>query len=355
MSLTTRQFGIRRGLGLSALAMGLAVGQWASYAAPQGVVVSGGPESESTTDIPDWAKKLAIDPESSAAKKYAQQQKVRVAAEKELKKIRATNFGQMRNESIRQEGILKLRKFDNPALFSSLIEIFGREQMDVRNALLDMFADSKAREGDTALTWVGVFDESPEVRASAIKRLKTRIKEEGEVPETTKLVCYEGIRSGRPAAMAAAAQLANNLDIIEAIPWLINGQVQGSPAGGGGPTYDEHKGDLAWIMVGTQTAFVSDLTPVVGPSAVAFDPQLSVITEGVLLRVLDAVVVSYNVDLNNSLTDMTSRLWGQSTRSLGWNIPAWRDWYAKEFQPFIAEKQAAEAAAKADAAAAPSK
>jgi len=35
-------------------------------------------------------------------------------------------------------------------------------------------------------------------------------------------------------------------------------------------------------------AFVSDLQPVVGNSAVAFDPTVSVITDGTFLRVIDA-------------------------------------------------------------------
>lgn len=43
-------------------------------------------------------------------------------------------------------------------------------------------------------------------------------------------------------------------------------------------------GQIANISVGTQVAFVSDLTPVVSESSAAFDPQLEVVTEGVVLR-----------------------------------------------------------------------
>jgi hypothetical protein len=345
-------------LGISVAALTLVLGQqaFAQMVAPGSVTVSGDVPGVTTgTDVPDWVRKLAIDPQSPQAQKYAAQQKVRVAAEKQLKKIRAKNFGTMKNQQVRQEGILALREFTDPAIFPSMVELYKKEGSDVRTAMMDMFKDSRTQDGDTCLTWMGVFDDDAEIRGGATTRLKARIKEEGKVPDTVKLVCYEGIRSGKTSAMAASAQMINNLNIIEAIPWLIAGQLQGTPAGAqvtGAGVGNERTGALAWIVVGTQIAFVSDLTPVVGPSAVAFDPTLSVITEGVILRVLDAAVYSYNVDLNNSLIDMTSRLTGQSTRGLGWSLPAWRDWYASEFPKQLAEKQAKDAEeAKAQGAA----
>ncbi|MEM9166074.1 MAG: hypothetical protein AAGB48_03520 [Planctomycetota bacterium] len=44
-------------------------------------------------------------------------------------------------------------------------------------------------------------------------------------------------------------------------------------------------GQIANIVVATQTAFVSQLTPVVATSAVGFDPEISVVSEGVTLEV----------------------------------------------------------------------
>jgi len=330
-------------------ALGLVVGQYAfgQMVAPGSVTVSGDVPGVTTgTDVPDWVKKLSIDPQSPQAQKYAAQQKVRLAAEKQLKKIRAKNFGTMKSLPVRQEGILALREFNDPAIFPSMVELFKKEGPDVRTAIMDMFKDSGTQDGDTCLTWMAVFDDDAEIRGAATTRLRARIKQEGKIPETMKLVCYEGIRSGKATAMAASAQVINNFNILEAIPWLIAGQLQGTPAGqgvAGAGVGNERTGALAWIVVGTQIAFVSDLTPVVGPSAVAFDPQLSVVTEGVILRILDAAVYSYNVDLNSNLIDMTSRLTGQPTRGLGWSLPAWRDWYANEFPKQLAEKQAKDA------------
>jgi hypothetical protein len=311
-----------------------------SAAAQDGITTGAG--------VPEWVKKLAIDPQSPAAQRYAQHQKVRVANEKELRKLRVKHFGPIRKEEIRQEGLLKLREYTDPALFPSLIEIFGREQLDVRLATLDIFEESRSHEGDTALTWVGIFDEKPEVRAAAISRLRKRIKTEGETPDGVRQVCFEGIRSGKIPAMASSANLAVELQMLEAIPWLINAQVSAPQQQGSGVGSGEREGAMAWILVGTQIAFVSDVTPVVGPGAVAFDPQLSVVTEGVILRVFDAVVISYNVDIHNALQQLGSAAMdGQNLAHLGWNTPAWKEWYSKEFLPYQAKKAAAAQAAAA--------
>jgi hypothetical protein len=304
-------------------------------------------------DAPEWVKKFAIDTDTSAAKKYQLQQKARVAAEKDLRKLRLKHFGPIKKTELRQEGILKLREYTDPALFPSLIRIFGREEVDVRTATLDIFSESRTNEGDACLTWVGIFDKSAQVRAAAVSRLQSRIKEEGETPDGVKLAVYQGITSTDQIAQASAANLAVDLKILEAIPWLINGQVGQAPGGGAGAGEDR-TGDLAWIVVGTQIAFVSDLTPVVGPNAVAFDPELSVVTEGVLLRIHDAVVLAYNVDLHNALNRLGSiGMDGADLTRLGWNGAAWRDWYRNEFLPFQAQTKAAAAAAAPPTDAAP--
>jgi general secretion pathway protein D len=67
-------------------------------------------------------------------------------------------------------------------------------------------------------------------------------------------------------------------------------------------------GQTANIYVATQTAFVSDLQPVVGDSAVGFDPTVSVVTEGVTLLVegtvsADRRYVTLNVDAGVARVD----------------------------------------------------
>lgn len=288
-------------------------------------------------------------PDDPRVKEYARQQKMRVEIERELYKLRADYFRNIRNTEIRQAGIAKLRQYTDPVIYPSLIKIFGREEMDVRTAILDMLADARNDEADTTLTWSAIFDRDPKYRDAAATRLQRRMSENGGQPTPRiKSVIAEGLKSPLDDELKAAAQLADTLSLYEAIPMLISAQLGGGTtvgsAGGGG---DEA---LAYILVGTQTAFVSDLEPVVGDSAVAFDPQLSVITEGTVLRVIDATVVTYRTEVHNALVRMSSRAWGRSTEHLGWDIPAWRRWYAEEFVPHMRTQQAA---AKADGATTP--
>lgn len=297
-------------------------------------MVSGDSSGE---NAPEWMKKLSIDPQSDVAKRYQTQAKKRAEAERELRKIRAKHFGPIKASQVRQEGIVKLREYTDPALFPSMVRLFEREGADVRTALLDHFKDSACEEGDASLAWMAVFDRDEAIRAQATSRVVSRIESLGATPLAVKFTAYRGLASNDQASLRSAAAFARGIDMIDAIPWLIAKQITGQPVGtptttgvsiGGGG-----QGDLAWIAIGQQTAFVSDLEPVVGPSAVGFDPQLSVVNEGVVLRVLDAAVVEYNVDIHNVLVDWTTDLTGQSTKQLGWNIPAWRDWYAKDFTP----------------------
>jgi len=103
----------------------------------------------------------------------------------------------------------------------------------------------------------------------------------------------------------AAAGVINTLGLIEAIPALINAQVVGSGGNGGGNNGDT---SLAYIMIATQQAFVRDLTPVVGDSAVGFDPDLGVVSDGVYLRVLDASVVTYRTEVHSALVALTQAI-----------------------------------------------
>jgi hypothetical protein len=330
---------------------------WPTLAAGQ-VTVQPNPAG---TPAPAWAEQQVPNPDDPRVQEYAKRQKRRVEIERDLKKLRAEYFRNIRNKDIRQAGISKLTRMEackDPALYPSLLDIFQGEGADVEGAILDLLAEQKSGEGDTTLAWVGVFGKSKEFRAAATERLKRRIREAraaGAAAGTTdqiKSVVAMGLRRGnRDHELSAAANLADALDLVEAIPMLISAQI-GTPqtqvagSGGGG---GEHS--LGWILVGTQTAFVSDLTPVVGDSAVAFDPEVSVITEGTYVRVFDAVVVTYRTEVNSALIRLTSRAWGQPTDKLGWDNNKWREWYTGTFLPFQETKAKAEKA-KAERAAA---
>lgn len=262
----------------------------------------------------------------------------RADMERELKKLRFDYFRTPKGDQARAEGIEKIKGYTDPIIFPAMIEIFRTEGMDVRQAVMDHLAAQKHDAGDAALAWIAVYDKDEAMRGSARERLMSNTQaNEGKVSDAVKIVIYSGLTKGSDDEMVAAARAGNVLNIAEAIPWLINTQAGGQVAQAGDNAANHQ---LAWIMVARQVAFVSDLTPVVGPSAVAFDPQLSVVNEGTLLRVIDAVVVTYHIDINRELVDLSSRLYGQSTRELGWNLPGWRDWYTKDFKPYWAQKLA---------------
>lgn len=288
------------------------------------------------------------DPSDPRVQAYAKTQKRRVDMEKELYKLRAEYFRNMRNVQIRQVGLNKLAKYTDPVIYPSLIKIFENEGMDVQGAILDLLADQKSDEGDTTVAWQGVFGKTKEVRAAAADRLKRRLKESGKVAsDRIRSVVAQGLRTDNlDEEINAAAKLAAGLGLVEAIPMLINAQVGGGNTTAGIGNGDSSEHSLAQILIGTQTAFVSNLTPVVGDSAVGFDPQVSVITEGTYIRVIDAAVITYRVDVHNALIGLSSAAWGRPTDRLGWDNSEWQKWYTGEFLPFWAAKehQAGEAA-----------
>lgn len=319
--------------------------RWLIACAVAGFVVGGiTPSVKAQDDVPAWAKTIVKDLGSPEMRAYAAQRKKRLAFEKELKKLRSDFFRTARPPEVRRQAIEKLKQYTDPALFPSLVEVFFTEASDVRHALMDHFAAQKSDEGDTTLAWIGVYDKDKSVREAAARRLKERMVGKDAVPNRVQWVLYEGLVHGGEDAIAASAGLINTLDIVEALPMLINAQA--GTQGGGGNTAGERTGALAYIFVGTQTTYVSDLTPVVSESAVAFDPQVDIVNDGVLLTVLDAQVYVLRGSVRRAAAEMAERHAGLSTNHLGWNVPAWREWYAKQFVPAMERKKADKVAEK---------
>lgn len=279
---------------------------------------------------------VAVDPDAPASRALAATNKRRVELEREMYKLRATYFRNIRNTEVRQAGLSKLSAYSDPAIFPSLLKIFGKEKDDVRHAILDNLAGLKSEHADATIAWAAIFGADAPFRTAATERLMRRVQASpGEPSIYVQSVIARGLRSETNAEINAAARLAEALRLYEAIPMLINAQISGrsSRVGGGGGADTS----LAYILVGQQQAFVSDLTPVVGDSAVAFDPTVGVVTEGVVLRVMDAVVVTYRVEVNTALRGLASAGWGRPVDQLGWNIPAWHEWHAQEFKPHLAK------------------
>ena len=249
---------------------------------------------------------------------------------KEIRRIAHEHLGDIRVDSIRQAGIAELRRFDDPAAFMPLISELSREKDDVRLAVVDHFA-GQAEPGQAALAWLAIYDEDPGIRYEATRRMAT------PAPRPVLHVLDAALRNTRHEVVNNAGALAGALNAAETIPLLIFAQVASDRV--------EKKGDLAWIAIQTQRPFVARLEPVVGDGAGAFQPIVGIVNEGVILRVVDAVVVIYRTEVHRSLVAMTSREWGRSTEDLGYDLRGWWKWYNLEYVPFVNERARREALA----------
>ena len=210
--------------------------------------------------------------------------------------------------------------------------MFRDEDGDVQRALMGVFDQSKTPQGDGALVIQAISAKETSVADDAVKALKGKADEKGNIPQAAKNILFRAIQGGNEAQITAAAGLARNLSLFDAIPFLIPAQVAGNNNQGG-----TRKGDLAYIAIGTQTAYVADLTPVVSESAVGFDPTLGLVNEGTLLRIRDAAVVTYRSTVNIVLNDLGGQLTG-ARPGLGYDMRQWKTWYDTQYVPAMAKR-----------------
>lgn len=291
--------------------------------------------------VPEWLAHLSPAPGSSEAAAFAETRRKQIKIERELKQIRFKHF-LTRNAETRQVGIAKIREYTDSAAFPILLSVFEHEDTDVRSAIFEHLMDQRTDKADATLAWAAVFGADDWVRNAAHDRLLSRLRGSRELSGRISTILLAGLRDPGDTPPAAAARLANDLDVFSIIPSIINAQVGGGAGGGGsGGSLAGTGGAIATILIGRQVAFVSDLTPVVGDNAVAFDPTLSVATEGTYINVYGAVVMTYRTEVHQTLVAMADRAWdGRSTAGLGYNLKAWNEWYARQFVPYRATQAA---------------
>ncbi|UCD75314.1 MAG: hypothetical protein JSV91_00035 [Phycisphaerales bacterium] len=253
-------------------------------------------------------------------RKYAQQ----------IRALRRECFGSHAEKARRAEGIRRLKEFTDPAAFRPLIRELAGENDDVRLAVLDHLA-SRGEEGQGGLAFAAIYQGDAAIRNEATTRMVT--------PPTAAVlvVLDEALRSPVHEVANNAGSLAGTLNVLEAIPLLIFGQV----------TTDRvaRQGDLAWIAVQTQTAYVQRLEAVTGSGAGAYQPVMGIVNEGSVLRIVDAVAYFYRTEVHRVLVGMTTADWGHCTEDLGYDMYAWWKWYNEVYVPFKNEKAAIEALA----------
>lgn len=288
--------------------------------------------------LPQWMV-LQLNKDSESARRLAALDG-RGEVVKEIRTLRFDYFRAAKDTELRQIGLSRLREYaDRPEAYPILLDAFRRTDNEVRGFILDMIADQRTSDSDATLAWFGVHDRDPWIRSQAEQRLQRRLVEgEGKIADSVTWILAHRILEGDRRYLGHAAGLADSLSIVQLIPHLIQAQVNAAPRGN-----NQTSGDKAWIMVGRQVGFVSDLQPVVADSAVAFDPTISVINEGVLLRVQDGFVVTYISEVQVPLMRLGSRAIGYdlAQRGLGWDQDRWWTWYHDELVPALAAKDAA--------------
>ena len=258
----------------------------------------------------------------------------------QIRAIRHEYLGRIKVLPVRAQGLAQLREFTDPAAFMPLIRELTREADDVRLGLLDHFA-TLGDDAHAALGWLAIYDHDLAIRHEAL----TRMVSPAGLPVLN--VLDQALRHHRHVIANNAGFVAGALNALETIPLLIFAQATADPV--------DSQGDLAWIAIQTQTAYVQRIEAVTGDAAGGFRPILGIVTEGVILRVVDAVAINYRTEIHRSLVAMTTNDWGQSTEHLGYDMRRWRAWYNEDYLPLKREQArlarlAAEAGAVDDSA-----
>ncbi len=253
----------------------------------------------------------------------------------QIRAIRHEYLGKIKVAPIRAQGLAELREFTDPAAFMPLIRELTGEADDVRLGLLDHFA-TLGDDAQAALGWLAIYDHDPAIRHEAL----TRMVSPAGLPVLN--VLDQALRHHRHEIANNAGFVAGALNALETIPLLIFAQATADPV--------DSQGDLAWIAIATQTAYVQRIEAVTGDAAGGFRPILGIITEGVILRVVDAVAINYRTEIHRSLVAMTTNEWGQSTEHLEYDMRRWREWYNNDYLPLKREQaRLARLAAQAEA------
>jgi len=295
-----------------------------------------------TTETAEEMERAALSAKEMATRKFV--------LRRDLQVVRNRHFTGVRSEAVRAAGMERLRQMaGDPVALPIMLDVFAGEPDGVRVRVLEMLADLKTDASDATVAWVAMTAENLTLKKgamSAVERRSWQLK--GDVPMGVQSVIAAGLESSDNARAATAANMALGLRLYEAIPSMIAAQVRPSNAGEPGA------GAIAQIVIGTQRAFISDLTPVVGQGAVAFDPQVSTVTDGVVLRVFDAYVITYRTEVHSALVALSQQLAPDSkVATIGYDQEKWAQWYASEGEKAIAAKRVAITAQAASGAIAP--
>jgi len=245
--------------------------------------------------------------------------------EKQIRKIRFQYLGHKKVPGTRAKGLAELEQFIQPAALEPLIEVLRNEDEDVRDWLFEHLTyDVEPDLSQVVRTWLSIYDEDEWVRGKALSSL-------GGTPSYESMWLIDrALRVPNERVISSGALAAGQYKLIEAIPLLMATQGGDVIRSGG-----EDRGDLAWIFVGTQQFYVSDLIPIVGDHSAGFSPVLTPLNEGTLLVIQDAVVefAQPRWVVHDTMLDLIELDYGKRV-DFGFDAQQWGNWYEQEYAPF---------------------
>jgi hypothetical protein len=296
------------------------------------------PRAGGSGDVPEWAHRLAIDPADPRLEGYRQMRRRQMGFEREIKKVRFEHLRAVNRPDMRQAGFDTLRGMTDPAAFSPLLELVGDQGADAEQFLIEHFAGIDTDQSRCALAWIAVNGASESFRADARRVLVDQVARTRRIPAGVVSIASGSLEASSGRVVTAGAHLVESLGLWQLIPPLIHAQFGRTSDSG----ETDRTGPLAWILVGTQTAFIADLEPVVAEGAVGYDPQLAVLTTGTLLVIDDAVVVTYRTEVAGVLNGMTQRFVGSDTTLIGPDPKGWQRWHREVYVPWSRGPRVAE-------------
>lgn len=245
---------------------------------------------------------------------------------KQVRALRYKHFSSNASDALQARGIEQIARMSDPLALAPLAEELAHCLPNVQEALITHLVN-QGIPGQIELARIAVYGDDATFDELAALELTE------PAPPAVIAILEEALRSEAHQPANVAAYLAHTLNITELIPLLITSQVITSDNQNTGTSSTGGRGDIAQIAIVNQTAYISGLIPVIGDNAGAFQPVVSVLNEGVVMRVLDAVVIEYRTVVHDSLIAMTGSLPGIEAPQCEWNLSCWQAWYNEIYLP----------------------
>jgi hypothetical protein len=238
----------------------------------------------------------------------------------------------------RQDAETRLGEIRDPAAVPGLVQVFGSVTNPAeRSRLVRLLEPIPGPESRDALLKLLVEEPDPTLWEEIAAALDRR-KDDGRAPFLAHV-----LRSNQPQRVGRAARALARFKERAAVPTLIDALVQ-------------YEDQVQWVSIGSRPvgpgaadpylasgigqAYVRNVTPVVGPGVVAFQPEVNYVGSGTFLgggggNMMDPGVlptVPNRVRVPRPNAEVLASLESLTRRNFGYDLDAWRRWLRTEFR-----------------------